>query len=125
MTGAREPIYGSESLDGINAKMKALADNKGVQVEFYQSNIEGEIVNRLQAGGFDALVINPGAYSHYSYAIADALAYVKAKKIEVHMTNILAREPFRKTSVTSANCDGCIAGLGADAYLLAVEYLTW
>ena len=125
MTGAREPVYGSESLDDINKKIKRLADKKGVEVEFYQSNIEGEIVNRLQAGGFDALVINPGAYSHYSYAIADALACVKTKKIEVHMTNILAREPFRKTSVTAENCDGCIAGMGADSYLLAVEYLSW
>lgn len=125
MTGAREPIYGSETLEQINARLKSFAESKGVDIEFYQSNIEGEIVDRLQRGGFDGLIINPGAYSHYSYAIADALAYVKAKKIEVHLTNILAREQFRHTSVTAEKCDGCVSGLGADGYLLAAEYLSW
>ena len=125
MTGMRESIYGDETLDEINDRLRRFADERGVEVEFFQSNIEGEIVDRLQRGGFDGLIINAGAYSHYSYAISDALNYVKAKKIEVHITNVLAREQFRHTSVTARNCDGCIMGLGADVYLLALEYLTW
>ncbi|MCM1368137.1 MAG: 3-dehydroquinate dehydratase [Roseburia sp.] len=125
MTGKREAVYGTETLDEINARLKSFADGKGVDIEFFQSNSEGEIVDRLQRGGFDGLVINAGAYTHYSYAISDALYSVHAKKIEVHMSNILAREPFRQTSVISKNCDGCITGMGADVYFLAVEYLSW
>ncbi|MCH5165922.1 MAG: 3-dehydroquinate dehydratase [Clostridiales bacterium] len=125
MTGMRESIYGDETLEEINGRLRKFADERGVDIEFFQSNIEGEIVDRLQRGGFDGLIINAGAYSHYSYAISDALAYVKAKKIEVHFTNVLAREQFRQTSVTAKNCDGCICGLGADVYLLALTYLTW
>ena len=125
MTGKREAIYGTETLEEINARILKAADSKGVAVEFFQSNSEGAIIDRLQQGGFDGLIINAGAYTHYSYAISDALQPVKAKKIEVHMTNILAREEFRKTSVISKNCDGAIMGLGADVYLLALEYLTW
>lgn len=125
MTGKREAIYGTETLDEINARIKKAAKAKGAEVEFFQSNSEGAIIDRLQQGGFDGLIINAGAYTHYSYAISDALQPVKAKKIEVHMTNILAREEFRKTSVISKNCDGAVMGLGADVYLLALEYLTW
>ena len=125
MTGKREAIYGAETLDEINARIAKAAKKKGVEVEFFQSNSEGAIIDKLQAGGFDGLIINAGAYTHYSYAISDALYSVKAKKIEVHMTNILAREEFRKTSVISKNCDGAVMGLGADVYLLALEYLTW
>ena len=125
MTGKREAIYGAETLDQINARIKKAADKKGVEVDFFQSNSEGEIIDRLQVGGFDGLIINAGAYTHYSYAISDALFSVKAKKIEVHMTNILARDEFRKTSVIAKNCDGALMGLGADVYLLALEYLTW
>ena len=125
MTGKREAIYGAETLDEINARIAAVAKKKGADVEFFQSNSEGAIIDRLQQGGFDGLIINAGAYTHYSYAISDALYSVKAKKIEVHMTNILAREEFRKTSVISKNCDGAVMGLGADVYLLALEYLTW
>lgn len=125
MTGKREAIYGAETLDEINARIKKAADLKGVGVEFFQSNTEGAIIDRLQQGGFDGLIINAGAYTHYSYAISDALYSVSAKKIEVHMTNILAREEFRKTSVISKNCDGALMGLGSDVYLLALEYLTW
>ena len=125
MTGAREPIYGNESLDSINARLKAYTEERGGKIEFFQSNIEGEIVDRLQRGGFDGLVINPGAYAHYSYAIADALCICKAKKVEVHLSNILAREQFRQVSVTARGCDGCIIGLGADSYFAAVEYLLW
>lgn len=125
MTGKREAVYGSESLDSINARLKSFAEERGVQIEFFQSNSEGEIIDRLQLGGFDGLVINAGAYTHYSYAIADALYSVSAKKIEVHMSNILAREEFRQRSVISKNCDGCITGFGSDVYFMAVEYLAW
>ncbi|MCH5351628.1 MAG: type II 3-dehydroquinate dehydratase [Clostridiales bacterium] len=125
MTGKREAIYGAETLDQINARIEKAAKKKNVSVEFFQSNSEGAIIDKLQTGGFDGLIINAGAYTHYSYAISDALYSVKAKKIEVHMTNILAREEFRKTSVISKNCDGAVMGLGADVYLLALEYLTW
>ena len=125
MTGKRGSVYGNLTLDEINEKLKTFAADKGVDVEFYQSNIEGEIVDRIQQGGYDGLIINAGAYSHYSYAIADALRAVTVKKIEVHITNILAREEFRRTSVTSECCDGCVIGMGADGYLLALEYMTW
>ncbi len=123
MTGKREAVYGTETLEEINARLDKFAKSRGAQIEFFQSNSEGEIVDRLQRGGFDGLVINAGAYTHYSYAIADALYSVKTKKIEVHLSNILAREEFRQKSVLARNCDGCIAGLGADVYFLAVEYL--
>lgn len=123
MTGKREAVYGTETLDEINARLSDHARSLGAQIEFFQSNFEGAIVDRLQKGGFDGLVINAGAYTHYSYAIADALYSVKAKKIEVHMSNILAREEFRQKSVIARNCDGCIAGLGADVYFLAVDYI--
>ncbi len=123
MTGKREAVYGTETLDEINARLEKFAADKGCEIEFFQSNSEGAIVDRLQQGGFDGLIINAGAYTHYSYAISDALYSVHAKKIEVHISNILAREEFRQKSVIAKNCDGCIAGLGADVYFLAVEYL--
>ncbi len=122
MTGLRESIYGDKNLDEINAAIKEYVGDKA-QVEFFQSNIEGEIVDRIQRGDFDGLIINAGAYSHYSYAIADALAYCGAAKVEVHLTNILARESFRRTSVTAEKCNGVICGFGYKSYLLAAEYL--
>lgn len=125
MTGKREAVYGTQTLDEINAELKDYVASKGAEAEFFQSNSEGEIVDRLQKGGFDGLVINAGAYTHYSYAIADALYSVKVKKIEVHMSNILAREEFRHNSVLARNVDGCIMGLGSDVYFLAVDYLIW
>lgn len=124
MTGKRESIYGDKSMDEINAQIKEFVGDRA-ETEFFQSNIEGEIVDRVQRGGFDGLIVNAGAYSHYSYAIADALACCRAKKVEVHMTNILAREEFRHTSVTAKHCDGVICGMGAQSYLLAAEYLLW
>lgn len=123
LTGKREAIYGTESLDEINARLKSFADEHGAQIEFFQSNLEGEIVNRLQQGGFDGLIINAGAYTHYSYAIADALSCVNAKTVEVHLSNILAREEFRQKSVLAKHTAGCIAGFGGDGYILALRYL--
>ncbi len=125
MTGKREAVYGSETLDSINVRLKTFIEDRGGEAEFFQSNGEGEIIDRLQKGGFDALIINAGAYTHYSYAIADALYSVKVKKIEVHISNILAREEFRQKSVISRNCDGCITGFGSDVYFMAAEYLLW
>ncbi len=125
MTGERESVYGNQTLDEINAELREFAQKRNVELEFFQSNWEGEIVDRLQRGGFDGLVINAGAYTHYSHAIADALACVRVKKVEAHMTNILAREPFRQVSVLAPNCDGCVTGMGKDSYFLAVEYLLW
>ncbi len=125
MVGQRGPMYGSRTLGEIENEIKDFAEKRGADIEFFQSNIEGEIVDRIQRGGFDGLIINAGAYSHYSYAIADALDCCFAKKVEVHFTNILAREPFRAVSVTAKHCDGCITGLGAEGYMLAAEYLLW
>lgn len=123
MTGKREAIYGTETLESINARLKTCADELGVKIDFFQSNSEGAIVDRLQKGDFDALIINAGAYTHYSYAIADALSPITAKKIEVHMTNILAREEFRARDVISRCCDGTIMGFGSDVYFIALRYL--
>lgn len=123
MTGKREPMYGEQTLDSINAELKELAIRLGAEIEFYQSNIEGEIVNRLQKNDYDGLVINAGAYTHYSIAIADALSCVKATKVEVHMTNILAREEMRQKSVIAPTCDGVIAGFGKHSYALAIRYI--
>lgn len=122
-TGEREPVYGTKTLDQINADIKSFCDTRKVNIEFFQSNSEGDIINRLQSGGFDALVINGGAYTHYSLAIADALYSVKTPKIEVHLSNILAREDFRAVSVFAKNTDGAIIGLGADGYKLAIEHI--
>ncbi len=123
MTGKREAVYGDKPLEDINARLQVYAKSLGCETEFFQSNSEGEIIDRLQRGGFDGLVINAGAYTHYSIAIADALYSVHVKKIEVHLSNILAREEFRQKSVIARNCDGCIAGLGEAVYFLAVEYI--
>lgn len=121
MLGRRDPnVYGSMTLAGIN---DSLAREFGVvDFTFLQSNIEGEIVGFVQKAGAecDALIINGGAYSHYSYAIADALETVKTPVIEVHLSNIYAREEFRHTSVLSPKVKGVICGFGADSYRLAV-----
>ena len=107
MTGKREPeIYGSETLDDINAEIKAFAEEKGAQVDFYQSNHEGAIIDTIHAsmGVYDGIVMNPGAYTHYSYAIRDAVASVNVPVVEVHISDIHAREEFRKISVIAPVC---------------------
>lgn len=90
------------------------------QINYYQSNVEGEIINRIQEDDFDALVINPGAFTHYSYAIADCLKNISKPKIEVHISNIYKREEFRQKSVTAANTDGVLSGFGLKGYELAI-----
>lgn len=121
MLGQRDvSVYGDMTLTQINDSL--MREFGGVDFNFLQSNVEGEIVNFIQnaAAASDALIINGGAYSHYSYAIADALETVKAPRIEVHLSNIYAREEFRHASVLSPKVKGVICGFGADSYRLAV-----
>lgn len=125
--GKRElEIYGELSYNNLVDELKSYAKKKGVYLDEFQSNSEGAIIDELQElidGEYDALIINPAAYSHYSYAIYDALKAIKIKKVEVHLTNIFARDEFRKTSVTAGACDGVISGFGFDSYKLAIDYL--
>ena len=119
LLGTREPeIYGTVSMADFleNLKKKFPED----EILFFQSNVEGEIINRLQEDDYEALIINPAAYTHYSYAIADCLKNIQKPKIEVHISNIYAREEFRQKSVTAAHCNGVISGFGLDGYRLAV-----
>ena len=124
LLGTREPeIYGRTTLAEINQLIEVTAAKLGVAISIHQYNGEGEIIQAIHdAGkGADGLVINPGAYTHYSYAIRDALAAVDLEKIEVHLSNIQAREDFRQISVTAPVCQGIIAGFGPVGYLLALE----
>ena len=126
MLGIREPgIYGNGTLADLEASVTNKAGKLGVSVDFYQSNIEGEIVNKIHAayGVYDGIIINPGAFTHYSYAIRDAFASVKMPAIEVHISNIHKREEFRHTSVIVPECIGQICGLGFKGYELALEAL--
>lgn len=126
MLGKREPgIYGAETLENVYEKINGLAKKLGAEVEFFQSNIEGEIINEIHKTyeGYDGIIINPGAFTHYSYAIHDALTSVKTPAIEVHISNIHKREEFRHKSVTAPACIGQICGLGTDGYLYALEAL--
>ena len=123
LLGKREPaIYGNESFDDYLKQLEAKYPN--VQLHYFQSNVEGEIINYLQAHGFsaDAIIINPGGYSHTSLAIADALKAITTKVIEVHISNIHARESVRHQSLTGANCVGIISGLGLKGYALAIDF---
>lgn len=122
LTGLREPaIYGSLSYAEICAQAEEYARLSGCSLTVFQSNSEGAIIDRIQQSGYDAIIINAGAYSHYSYAVRDALAAVAVYKVEVHMTNIYAREAFRQASVLSAVCDGVICGFGDKSYELAIQ----
>ncbi len=120
MTGIREKgVYGTQSLDEINAEIAA--HFKDDECEFYQSNIEGEICNKLHGADCDGIILNAGAYTHYSLAIRDAIASIKIPVIEVHMSNVHSREEFRSKSVISEVCKGVIAGFGKNSYILAGE----
>ncbi|MDY3363450.1 type II 3-dehydroquinate dehydratase [Riemerella anatipestifer] len=119
LLGTREPdIYGHISMEEVLANLK----EKFVKykIDYFQSNLEGEIINRIQNEDYDALVINPGAFTHYSYAIADALKNLKKPKVEIHISNIYQREEFRQKSVTAAYTDGILSGFGIKGYQLAV-----
>ena len=124
--GIREKnIYGSENYDSLVKMIEDYAKEKGFEVECYQSNHEGAIIDKIQEAyyrGIDGLVINPGAYTHYSYAIRDALASVTAfPKIEIHISDINSSEEFRHVSVTEPACDGQIVGEGLKGYLMAID----
>lgn len=126
MLGVREPeIYGGNTLADLETQIKKKAETLGCEVDFYQSNSEGEICTKIQdaLGVYDGLIINPGAFTHYSYAIRDALGSVKIPTIEVHISNIHKREEFRHNSVTVAECVGQICGLGFEGYNYALEAL--
>lgn len=126
MLGRREPqIYGSETLSDLCGKIEERAKACGCEVVFYQSNFEGGVIEAIHETieGYSGIIINPGAFTHYSYAIRDALASVSTPAIEVHISNIHKREQFRHTSVTAPNCIGQICGLGTDGYLYALEAL--
>ena len=121
MTGKREKgVYGTQTLDEINAEIAA--HFKGDKCDFYQSNIEGEICTKIQnAEGYDGVILNAGAFTHYSYALRDAIASVSVPVVEVHMSNVHAREEFRHKSVISEVCKGVICGFGKNSYILAGE----
>lgn len=123
LIGTRETdVYGSESFEHYFQKLRKKYEN--VDFDYFQSNIEGELINEIQRAGtkMDGIILNPGGYSHTSVAIGDAIAAIKTPVVEVHISNIDAREEFRKLSHVSAKCKGTISGLGLKGYALAVEY---
>lgn len=120
MTGKRQKeVYGAQTLEEINAEIAA--HFKDDECEFYQSNIEGEICTKLHSAECDGIILNAGAYTHYSYAIRDAIVSISIPVIEVHMSNVHSREEFRNTSVISAVCKGIVTGFGKNSYILAGE----
>ncbi len=124
MLGLREPgVYGNDTMESINKEILSKAKEKGIEVNFFQSNIEGEIINKIHSamGVYDGIIINPGAYTHYSIAIRDAIASVNVPAVEVHLSNIHKREQFRHTSVTAPVCTGQITGFGKKGYIMALE----
>ena len=126
MLGIREKnIYGNNDYNSLVEKIKKEASELGCQVDFFQSNIEGEIITSIQKsfGVYDGIIINPAAYTHYSIGILDALKSVNIPAIEVHISNIHQREDFRKKSVTAEGCVGQISGLGFEGYTLALRGL--
>lgn len=125
--GIREKgIYGQEDYSHLLQMIEDKANQEGIDIETFQSNGEGEIIDRIQAAyddGTEGILINPGAYTHYSYAIRDALASIELPKIEVHISNVHQREEFRHTSVTAPVCTGQIVGLGLQGYILGISAL--
>ena len=124
LLGTREPgIYGATSFDELNKMVKEHARKQGVEVQIVQSNHEGALIDAIHGAleWADAIVLNPGAYTHYSYAIADALRAVKLPAVEVHLTNVHARDEFRRHSVIAPACVGQIAGFGPASYLLGLD----
>lgn len=122
LLGTREPgVYGNQTFEQYFEKLKK--DFPHVKFTYYQSNVEGELIDEIQkAGSLDGIIINPGGYTHTSVAIGDAIAAIKAPVVEVHISNVHAREDFRRISHVSAKAKGTIAGLGLTGYSLAVQY---
>ena len=128
LTGLREQsVYGSQTLAEINAKIASYCNAGGDEVDFYQTNHEGALVDKLHEAflnkAYDGILLNAGAFTHYSYAIRDAIAAINIPVVEVHMSNVHAREEFRKVSVISEVCRGTVFGFGAGSYIAAVEGL--
>ena len=125
LLGVREKeVYGTKTFDDYLAELKKKFSSVGI--DFYQSNVEGELINKLHEVGFsyDGIIINAGGYTHTSIAIADAVAAIKTPVVEVHISNIFAREDFRHVSYLGKNCVGSISGFGMQSYELAVEYFS-
>jgi 3-dehydroquinate dehydratase II len=121
LLGKREPgIYGSEGFEAFLESLKS--NNPEIDIHYYQSNVEGELINKLHEVGFsfDGIIINAGAYTHTSVAIADAIAGIKTPVIEVHISNVYAREEFRHQSMMAKNCKGIVTGFGLKSYELAL-----
>jgi 3-dehydroquinate dehydratase-2 len=126
LLGNRErSVYGDTTLETINGQAVRYGSSIGLEVETYQSNSEGDIINAIHAAPsqYAGVVINPGAFTHYSYAIRDAIAAVDIPFVEVHLSNIHKREEFRRTSVTAPVCAGQISGFGSASYMLGIEAL--
>lgn len=124
MTGRRERgVYGVQTLREINERIAAYAAERGVEVKFFQNNNEGELCTAIQSaqGRYDGIILNAGAFTHYSYAIRDAIAAVTVPVVEVHMSNVHAREEFRRNSVLTPVCRGEVLGFGKNSYILALE----
>ena len=124
LLGQREPkFYGKVTLEKINAELKKIGKKEGVQVDAVQTNIEGEIVGLIQKAKktYKAIIINPGGYTHYSVAIRDAIASVNIPTVEVHLSNIYAREEFRQKSVIAPVAAGQISGFGRNSYILGLK----
>jgi 3-dehydroquinate dehydratase II len=125
LIGQREPeIYGSQTFSEYFEELKKQFEDQAI-LHYLQSNVEGELINYIQEHGFDsfAIVLNPGAYAHTSVAIADAIAAITTPVIEVHISNIFAREPFRHKLITASKCKGTISGFGLQSYFVALKYL--
>ena len=122
MLGSREKnFYGEKTLEQINKEIADFCKEENVEVSFYQTNIDGEIFERIQQSDADGIVLNAGAYTHYSIAIRDAITASNKKVVEVHISNIFAREEFRSKSVIAPVCAGTICGFGINSYLLAIK----
>jgi len=122
--GSREPeVYGTTTLKEIDEMLAAQAAAGGHEIVSFQSNTEGDLIDKLQDGGFDGVLLNPGGLTHYSIALRDAVQAAGAPVVEVHLSNIFAREEFRRHSVISGACKGIVSGFGAQSYVLGLRAL--